>query len=56
MLKITANTASYVSERPYIKPWYLLNLQEYIEVHAIVLYRKKGKLNNINMKWTKCPL
>ncbi|VDI03393.1 Hypothetical predicted protein, partial [Mytilus galloprovincialis] len=32
---------SYVSERPSSKPWYLLNLEEYIEVHAIVIHRQK---------------
>ncbi|XP_063400167.1 G-protein coupled receptor GRL101-like [Mytilus trossulus] len=38
---LIANGASYVSERPYVKPWYLLNLEKCIEVHAIVLYRKQ---------------
>lgn len=29
------------SARPYAKPWYLLNLDEFIEVHAIVLHRQR---------------
>jgi hypothetical protein len=33
---------SSLSARPYAKPWYLLNLEEFIEVHAIVLHRQKG--------------
>ncbi|VDI37675.1 Hypothetical predicted protein, partial [Mytilus galloprovincialis] len=38
---LTSVGTSYVSERPSSKPWFLLNLEEYIEVHAIVLYRQK---------------
>lgn len=30
------------SARPYAKPWYLLNVDEFIEVHAIVLHRQRG--------------
>ncbi|XP_062589229.1 uncharacterized protein LOC134250886 [Saccostrea cucullata] len=30
---------SFLSNRPLLKPWYQVNLQEHIEVHAILLYR-----------------
>ncbi|XP_078341994.1 uncharacterized protein LOC111105682 isoform X2 [Crassostrea virginica] len=30
---------SFVSERPVLKPWFQINLQEYVEVHAILIHR-----------------
>ncbi|XP_061178746.1 uncharacterized protein LOC133187405 [Saccostrea echinata] len=30
---------SFVSNRPLMKPWYQIDLQENIEVHAIIIYR-----------------
>ncbi|XP_061178754.1 uncharacterized protein LOC133187411 [Saccostrea echinata] len=30
---------SFISTRPMMKPWYQVNLQEHVEVHAIIIYR-----------------
>lgn len=30
---------SLITERPLLKPWYQVNLEEFVEVHAILIYR-----------------
>ncbi|XP_062589227.1 uncharacterized protein LOC134250885 isoform X2 [Saccostrea cucullata] len=30
---------SFISKRPMMKPWFQINLQEHVEVHAIIIYR-----------------
>ncbi|XP_062589196.1 uncharacterized protein LOC134250867 [Saccostrea cucullata] len=41
---------SFVSSRPMMKPWYQIDLQEYVEVHAIIIYRYATYFPN-NMRY-----
>ena len=36
---ITGNKDVAATQRPYSKPWFLLDLQEFVEVHAILVVR-----------------
>lgn len=42
-LYFTDTFNSLVTERPMLKPWYQINLEEFVEVHAIIIYRQASK-------------
>lgn len=42
-LYFTDTFNSLITERPLLKPWYQVNLEEFVEVHAILIYRQASK-------------
>lgn len=43
MQDFAGNLKSLVTDRPLLKPWFQVNLQEFVEVHAILIYRSVSK-------------
>ena len=39
-------TESFQSDRPCNKPWIQIDLEEFIEVHAVLVFRKRRKCNS----------